>query len=368
MQSGDKKPELKVLILEDDPSDSRWIKEMLIKDREVSRFHLVWCESFREAVGRLNQEKFDVLLVDLNLPDSQGLETFFQLKTECPQLPIVLLTGMPMEEEAALEAIRRGAQDYLAKSRLDSATLIRTLRYAVERKSFDRLKDEFITLVSHELRTPLTTVKSAVENLGMGLAGPLSGKQLKLVAIAHNNINRLAHIINNMLDLTCLETGLLKVRPEPVALAPLIQAVTEDFSALAAQKDVLLERELDKKLPPVLADSDLMAQVLNNLLSNALRFCRKKITVRLQKTDEGAQVSVHDDGRGIPSGRQKEIFNKFVQINRTAESGGGYQGVGLGLAICQQIVAGHGGRIWVESREGRGAQFNFILPMRGAYG
>ncbi len=232
-----------------------------------------------------------------------------------------------------------------------------------ERRKIDRLKDEFIGTVSHELRTPLTILQGAIDSLTEELAGPLTPKQKEMVAMACRHLNRLAKMINNLLDLSRLESGQAKVQRRRLNPAPLIEEAAEGLRLASRDRNIAMELEISGDLPEVYADPDMIGQVLGNLLDNALRFARTRLVLRATRTDSGpgALVEVLDDGPGVPPERIGELFNKFVQVNRVLGVAG-YKGTGLGLAICKEILALHGSSIGVESAPGSMTRFHFVLP------
>jgi signal transduction histidine kinase/ActR/RegA family two-component response regulator len=230
-----------------------------------------------------------------------------------------------------------------------------------ERRRLDQLKDELIGTVSHELRTPLTIVKGAIDNLREGIAGALQGKQSEVVELAHRNVNRLARMINNLLDLSRLESGAARIAKRPMDVRALITEVLEGLRIADGARAVALDTDFAADLPKVLADPEMLAQVITNLADNALRFARSRVTVRAQVQGDAVLIEVVDDGSGIPEDKVGALFNKFVQLNRKT-GGAGYKGTGLGLAICKEIMTLHGSQIEVQSVVGAGTRFSFALP------
>ncbi|HXT00177.1 MAG TPA: ATP-binding protein [Elusimicrobiota bacterium] len=236
------------------------------------------------------------------------------------------------------------------------------------RRELDSLKDAFIGTVSHELRTPLTIVRTAVDSLRTGLAGPLSEQQQELVDVCQRNALRLTKMINNLLDISRLESGKAKVRLERFDLRPLIRDMESSFRLLPRGKEISFQVEAPAGLPEVRADPDLISEVFYNLLDNAARYAESEVSVRLRRTRgmaagkevDGVTVDIEDDGPGIPREKLCLLFNKFTQVGRT--EGGGYKGTGLGLAICREILRMHGVEIGVDSELGKGARFRFFLP------
>ncbi|MBI4208345.1 MAG: response regulator [Deltaproteobacteria bacterium] len=242
--------------------------------------------------------------------------------------------------------------------------LVTILRDITVRKEIERMKDEFIGTVSHELRTPLMIVKGAVSNLKDGIAGELTSKQIHVAETAYRNIDRLERIINDLLDLSRLESGRANLRRSNVNLRDLIEEVLRGFHVGGGDQKIELQSDLPKQLPSVYADPDLVIQVLNNLLSNALRFAKSRVRVRARSREDApfVQIDVIDDGPGIEPEKKGFLFNKFIQLHRS-QGGGGYKGTGLGLAICKEIVQLHEGQIGVENQVGKGARFYFTLPI-----
>jgi signal transduction histidine kinase/CheY-like chemotaxis protein len=225
------------------------------------------------------------------------------------------------------------------------------------------LKSSMLSCISHELRSPLTIIKMAVTFLADGSSGPLTPRQAQFVAMAARNIDREVRILDNNLDLARLQSGKVKIALRPVNLPQMIDELVQELRI--ADKGHELEVDIPPGIPPVRGDCDLLAQVLRNLLDNALRFARRTVQVKVAMTErEEVRLSVGDDGMGIPRDQLGDLFKKFVQLARA--EGSGYRGTGLGLAICKEIVAAHHGRIWAESTEGRGARFHLVLPKYAA--
>jgi signal transduction histidine kinase/ActR/RegA family two-component response regulator len=465
---------IQLLMIEDDIEYAEIIKMCLDEpDSMGMRFEIERADRLEVGLKLLDAARFDALLLDLTLPDSQGLETIEKVIRHGATIPILVMTNLG-DETMAFEAMRLGAQDYMVKATSDSRYLKRAIWYAIERhkllaqsegiikrsadgmvvvdsngivrylnpaaqalfgepaetmlgkpfpfplasgetslqklsaprdrtvemkvvditwkgaparlasvrditelqrveqlkaeirerRRLDQLKDELIGTVSHELRTPLTIVKGAIDNLREGIAGELHGKQEEVVQLAHRNVNRLAKMINNLLDLSRLESGSARVSKRPTDPGALINEVLEGFP-MTEERRVELVTDAPPGLPKVHADPEMLAQVITNLVDNALRFARSRVTVRAQAV-EGGQVlfEIVDDGPGIPEDKLPTLFNKFVQINRKA--GGGYKGTGLGLAICKEIMQLHGSKIEVTSMVGAGTRFSFSLPTEAA--
>lgn len=236
-----------------------------------------------------------------------------------------------------------------------------------EQKRVDKLKDGLISVVSHELRTPLTVIKGSINNLLDGITGALNDKQRTVLSTTKRNAERLSRLIDDLLDLSRLESGHVKIQRKQISPASLIQDIVQNLNPQAEQCKITIEKNIQELIPPVNADHEMICQVLTNLVTNALRYAKSKITIGAKHLPsangtEFVQFTVTDDGMGIDPQDHDLLFNKFEQINRP-QGGSGYKGTGLGLAICKEIISLHNGRIWVESEPGNGANFCFIIPV-----
>jgi len=229
-----------------------------------------------------------------------------------------------------------------------------------ESERLEWIKDEFISMVSHELRTPLTIVKGAISNLKDGIIGSMTDKQNQVIEVASRNIDRLGRLINDIIDLSQLESGRDKIDRKRLDSSALIKEVLEDFQGPAQARQIVLKQELAADLPEIYADANRIVQLFTRLLKNALRHAKSRIIIRMQDVGGVLLSSIIDDGPGISPEDQARLFNKFEQVKRAV--GPGYQGTGLGLAICQKIVEHHRGKIWVESQLGKGTTFHVTLP------
>jgi signal transduction histidine kinase len=227
-------------------------------------------------------------------------------------------------------------------------------------------KDQFFSNVSHELRTPLTAVYQFVTIVLDGLAGELKPEQKEYLQVALRNVKQLQAMVGDLLEATRAENGKLAVHPSGVALGLSVSETLGTFSANARHKGVALCESLPGDLPLLYVDPRRLKQILTNLVDNALKFTPKggKITVRAKVFEEDREfieVSVADTGCGIRAADAEKIFDRLYQIENTFESN--RKGLGLGLHITKELVVRQGGRIWLESKEGEGAQFHFILPV-----
>lgn len=240
----------------------------------------------------------------------------------------------------------------------------KTLKEANERlEKLNEMKSEFISVVSHDLRTPLTSIKNAVSLLITEKAGKLNETQAKFMSMAERNIDRLARLINDLLDLSRMEAGKMQLQLAEVDIKRIIEQAVETFKTRADDKAIILGTDLEEDLPIVEVNADRIDQVFANLLDNALKFTPEggKITISARKIEEKIEVSVEDTGVGLSEENRQHIFDQFYQTEDTLSRKTG--GTGLGLSIVKQLVEAHGGRISLESELGKGTRFFFTLPV-----
>jgi PAS domain S-box-containing protein len=236
-------------------------------------------------------------------------------------------------------------------------------RYEQRLQELDKMKSDFVSGVSHELRTPLTAIKVSVDNMLDGVIGEFNEKQIAYLTRIKANTDRLARLINDLLDLSRIEAGKIDFRPTNLSLVTLIKEVAESLRPVAAEKLISLNIASPDREVMAWADRDKVVQVLMNLIGNALKFtpAHGKVTVVVGKNgDQWVRVSVADTGLGIPTEEADRIFDKFYQIAQSSKQK--TKGTGLGLTICKDLVEMQGGQIWVESEGGQGSTFAFTLP------
>jgi PAS domain S-box-containing protein len=236
-------------------------------------------------------------------------------------------------------------------------------RYEQRLKELDKMKSAFVSNVSHELRTPLTAIKASADNMLDRLIGDLNGKQVGYLTRIKSNSDRLARLINDLLDLSTIEAGKIDLRPANLPLITLVKEAAESLRPVAAEK--LIDLTVMSVDPRVIAwaDRDKVIQVLMNLIGNALKFTptRGKVTIAVAKNSAAwMQISVTDTGPGIPAKEVNKVFGRFYQIGQAGAQK--THGTGLGLAISKALVEMHGGKIWVKSEAGKGSTFSFTLP------
>ncbi len=376
---------LKVLLIEDNPGDVRLIREMLV-DAKYASFTVDSVDRLRDGLARLTETDFDVVLLDLSLPDSIGLETFVTFHSAAEDLPIVVLSGLN-DETTAVECVNAGAQDYLIKGDVTSQLLIRSLRYAVARGSLERersqlldrersarsqaetanrAKDEFLAMVSHELRTPLSAMVGWARMLRSGKLDQITAER-GMEAI-ERNARAQTKLIEDLLDISRITTGKLRLKTRPLELHPVINETVEAMRPAAQAKEISVQAELDETAGWISGDPDRLQQIIWNLLSNSIKFTPNggRIDVKLRRVGSLVEITVSDTGQGISPEFLPYVFERFRQADGSVTRK--HAGLGLGLSIVRYLVEHHGGVIDVESAgEGKGATFRLMFPMLVEY-
>jgi signal transduction histidine kinase/GGDEF domain-containing protein len=379
--------ENKVLVVDDEKE----IREFLLKAlTRIAGFQVELAENGEEAIKKISIQRFDLVMTDLKMPRVDGLQLIKEISRSNPEILTVLMTGHG-SIDSAIEAMKQGASDYLTKPINLDETILRLKKVLEEKQRFVRLKDyadqlekanqelknidamksEFVSVASHELRTPLAAIKNAIQLILSGKTGEINDNQTKFLSMADRNINRLTNILNDLLNLSKIESGKIELKFEDVALKSFIELTVSSLRPQADGKSIAIEVEVPEDLPAAFTDKDKIEQVLVNLIGNAIKFTpeRGKIFVMAKAFSEEREggivnkiaVSVKDTGIGIPAEHLNSVFEKFHQVEDSLHRATG--GTGLGLAITKGLVEAHQGKIWVESEVGKGSIFNFTLPV-----
>lgn len=357
---------IKLLLVDDDSGDRKIVKLALAQPSNAADFNIETAETLSGAVECLKNKEYDVVLLDLGLPDSGGVDTVQKAHEANPNVPIIVLTGL--SEGLGLEAIGKGAEDYLVKGIPLEHSLIRVIRYAIGRKKVERklkeaieAKSQFMSMVSHELRVPLTSIKESIAIVMDGVAGEITEKQRDCLGIAKRNIDRLNRLIGDLLDFNKLEAGKMNFDMQDGNVNETAKDIYDTMLPVAKEKGINLVLELDDCLPRVKFDKDKINQVMSNLVNNAIKFTRQgRITIATSKREDTIQVSVSDTGCGIKKEDLPRLFHEFEQLETIGVEK--TRGTGLGLAISREIITRHNGEIRAESELGKGSTFLFTLP------
>ena len=368
-------------MLEDDDADAALIGEYLVSAN--SSYEILRAKTGAEYRARLRDEPA-IVLSDFKLAGYDGLEALALAREVSVDLPFIFVSGA-LGEDLALETLRRGAMDYVLKDRLDrlgpaveralllvrerkrrqQAEAERDALFASERRARElaeaanRMKDEFLAIVSHELRTPLNAVLGWSQMLHVDVSRELLVKGL---ATIERNARMQARLIEDLLDISRVITGKLRIQPEAVDVTAFISAAVDSVSAAATAKQITLDQHVPDGLT-TFGDSDRLQQVVWNLVSNAVKFTDAggKVDVTVTSESDGLAITVTDSGRGIQPDFLPHVFERFRQGDATTTRTHG--GLGLGLAIVRHLVELHGGTVSAHSAGlGSGSRFEVRLP------
>ncbi len=411
-----------LLLIEDNPGDARLVREHLLDAAGSQRIDVVEAATLTTGTAYMADGTAPhIVLLDLSLPDSFGLETLARWLSVAPTLPVIVLTGSD-DEALAVQAVREGAQDYLVKGRIDGGLLVQAIRYAIERKrvqedlrlantgleqrvekrtaelreinaqlqseiaertlaqqqaaellkreqaarreveAANRSKDEFLAILSHELRTPLNAILGWSEILRTG--EPNREEVIEGVEVIERNARAQARLVEDVLEVSRIVCGKIRLNLGQVDLAAVIEAALASAHPAAAAKGIAL-RPLVEPLPSLSpGDADRLQQVVWNLISNAIKFTPKggAVSVRARQDAIYTEIEVTDTGIGIQPDFLPFVFDRFRQSDASITRSHG--GLGLGLSISRHLVEMHGGAVSAASAgEGKGATFTVSLPL-----
>ena len=231
-------------------------------------------------------------------------------------------------------------------------------------KEIDQMKSDFISLVSHELRTPLTSIIGFVSFILDGKAGAINDRQRNSLARVQRQSKRLAALINDLLDISRIESGRIQMEQESISILEIVTQRLEEIRPQADEKSIRLALTAPESIPDILGDEARMGQVFTNLIGNAIKFTPDsgEVSVKVEADGNLLHVEVIDTGPGIPAEERQKVFDKFYQLSdiSTRQQGGS----GLGLSITKSIVEAHGGKLWIDDgNQGKGSNFQFVLPL-----
>jgi len=359
-------PTIAVLLVEDSPTEAMLITALL-EESSDGTFGIVHSKSLTEALQVLEESHFDVVVLDLTLPDSSGMDTFAAVHKRHPQVPVVILTANH-SRDVALETVRLGAQDYIVKEKVENMQLALSLRYAITRKEAEVRQaalmeqvakinhelESFAHVVSHDLKAPLRGVKNVVQWLVEDYTDKFDDEGKEQMKLLVSRVERMENLIDGILNYS--RAGCLR---EDLSQTDLNEMVGSIIDLVAPPQHITIA--VEKSLPALACEQTRLSQVFQNLLSNAVKYMDKpqgRITVTCADEANYWRFSVNDNGPGIEQRHFERIFELFATVHGKED----HQSTGVGLAVVKKIVESWGGRIWVESEVGRGSTFSFTLP------
>lgn len=378
---------IKILLIEDNLAEARLLKEIL-KSVTFKHFDLFHVKRLKEGLIRLEKDSFDVILLDLTLPDSQGLASLTSLINCAPNLPIVVLTNTN-DDKLAIEAVRQGAQDYLVKRHVKGELLVRSLCYAIERKQvseslrqmnetlenrvrertaellkateINQMKSEFVSMISHDFRNPLNAILAYTGLLEDSNYKFTEEKKQTHLRVIRSAIKNMAQLLDEVSFIGKADTGKLECQLIPLNLELFCGVLLEEIEVSMGKTHQIVLNSDGKSVEHTLWDESLLRHILGNLLVNAIKYSPPGSVIDFEMINEKNAVifNITDRGIGIPIEDRSRLFQPFSRAGNV----GSVPGSGLGLAIVKKCVEVCEGEISVRSQEGKGTTFTVKLPL-----
>ena len=361
---------MRILVVDDDTNVLKSLCTLL----SHSGYECTAAETGEEALAAASGTEFDLVLLDVMMPGVSGLDVCRRIKAERDHfLPVILVTARD-STEGRVAGLESGADDYVIKP-FDNRELLARVKALLRIKALHdevrelaNVREQVVYTVSHDFRTPLVGIRGAVQNLLSGLVGDVTSEQREYLELVDDAAKRLAEMTDQMCTVAKAKNDLAQgeISREAVDLAKAVETAVSGFRPQVLKRKLSLDVEIEEGTPPGWGNRESLVQVLANLIDNAIKHSpeggRVRVLLRQKKTKRGAHVHVvvSDEGPGIARSDFDRIFFRFEQVGDPEDTVN--LGIGMGLAICKEIIEAHGGTIWVESEPGAGARFHFSIP------
>jgi two-component system sensor histidine kinase ResE len=358
-----------LLLVDDDDGFRTVLQETLVEEG----FHVDAARNGLLGIDAAKTHAYDIIILDIKMPGMDGMEALKILLRESPSSDFMMLTGVH-DVGLAVEALKLGVREYFTKP-VESDYLVQQIRTTLRaRDAEEKIRDLEATYTArllYELRTPIATIKSGVGFLLKGMAGQLTEQQREVLSHLDVNTGRIVALLNDMIDLSKLETGKVGIEKIAVNFDQFVPAIVNQYEHLAKAGKITLTSRIDENIPTTELDMEKISQVITNLLDNALKYTNEGGTVEfsvkpVEEVEAGAAkqyvlIEVKDSGSGISPEELPYVFDKFKEFLTGKASS--KKTTGLGLAICRNIVEAHKGKMTVESIVGTGSTFRAFIPV-----
>lgn len=344
--------------------DSSGVRDVLAIKLQREGYVVSTAENAHDALALLDGRSFDLMLLDVRLPDMNGLTLLRQLREQqnLLDMPIIMISGLGQPEDV-VSALRDGANDYVTKP-FDLGIVLARVRTQLALKELKQAKDRFLQIASHDLKKPIMLVLDIARQLRLDFqpGSPRTDDDHSSLSFIIETGEYMQGIVEDLLNWGALREGRLRLTTLPTDLGAVVrQAVTRN-SVYASSKRINLKMEFTSNIPTIQADDSRIMQVLENLIGNAIKFSPedKMITVRTFRDGDSLACEVSDQGPGIPDAEREKLFVAYSRLSNRPT--GGETSSGLGLAICREMIHLHGGEIGARNNPSGGATFWFTLP------
>jgi signal transduction histidine kinase len=363
---------LEILIIEDNQGDFILVKEYL-RDSELD-YRLDWAKDLKSGIESLKNKRFDVVLLDIGLPDSTGINTVGKVLVHCEDTAMIVITGNT-DQQRGITAMKFGAQDYIVKENLSDQLLERTIRYSLERKKNEKIlvqknqelkeanaeKDRFFSIIAHDLRSPFNAILGYLDLLNEEYDNYTEPERRKFISSVLKSANNTFSFIENLLEWSRSQRGHIKYEPVEISIQAIIDQVKTVLSGSAEKKKIeIISAVSDNSI--AFADYNMIYTVMRNLISNAIKFSYAGGNVFISDSgnDDSVYISIKDKGTGM----SQQVVEKLFKIDEKVQESGTAKekGTGLGLILCKEFIERNKGTIRVKSEEGKGSEFIIELP------
>jgi two-component system sensor histidine kinase/response regulator len=366
-----------ILLVEDNPGDAMLLEELLL-DNKRFKFKMDVADTLQTAIKMVEEIRYDIILLDLGLPDSNGLDALQVINKKVNNIPILVITGLD-DDKTGNEAIKMGAQSYIVKGLYNSRLITDSIIHAVERNNnlikirkaeeeltlyneelnkANKEKERLIALLSHDLRGPIKTLVALLELLNEEYDEMEKSMQRESIKTGENTVN----LLETLLEWARLKAGKIQIHPKITEVHKFVNSSIESALDMASQKEV----EIINNTPEGLhfyADTNMIATVVRNLLGNSIKFSHRRSTISIEakKTNnESIAIEIKDEGKGIKEEDRLKIFDiteGFTTLGTENEKGSGF-----GMILCKELIEENNGKLFIESEYGKGTSVSFILP------